>query len=541
MIPRDETPYPSLGAQVCAFIEGYLVHGPGDLRGQPVVLDQEKRALVYRMYEVFPKGHPQAGRRRFKRCALSLRKGSAKTEFAALIAAGELHPEGPVRCDGFDANGQPVGIGITDPYIPLVAYTEEQSDELAFGALRIILMYSQIADDFDIGLERIMRIGGDGKAVSLSSSPDSRDGARTTFQVCDETHRWSLDRLKAAHRTMLANLPKRKKSDAWSLEVTTAPSPGEGSVAEDTMEYARKVDAGEIQDSRLFFFHRQASDKHDLSTPEGIRAAVIEASGPVAEWSDIDGICEQWQDPTADKSYLERVWLNRLVRASERAFDTETWKTLAVDVNPIRPGDTITLGFDGARWRDSVALIGTHLRTGCQFLLGLWEKPNLDGKDPDYVYEAPEEEINATVDLAFSTYNVWRMYCDPPYWETQVATWAGRYGEKRVIAWWTNRIKPMAYAIKAFDTAIKAREVRHVGDKHYTRHLGNAVRKNLNLVDDNGEPLWLIYKERPDSPFKIDAAMAGILSWQARCDALALGVPTEEDISSEILSEGWGM
>jgi phage terminase large subunit-like protein len=518
MVPKDKNAYPSLGAQVCAWIEEYLVHGPGDLRGQPVHLDQEKRALVYRMYEVFPQGHPQAGRRRFKRVALSMRKGSAKTEFAALIAAAELHTDGPVRCDGFDANGQPVGVGVTDPYIPLVAYTEEQSDELAYAALRTILMYSKVADDFDIGIERIMRINGDGKAVSLSSSPDARDGARTTFQVCDETHRWNTPRLKSAHRTMMANLPKRYLSDAWSLEVTTAPSPGEGSVAEDTMEYARQVDIGEIQDSRLFFFHRQASDHHDLTTPEGIRAAVIEASGPVAEWSDIDGICEQWQDPTADKAYLERVWLNRPVQATERAFDFEKWQALKSDFQP-QPGDTITLGFDGARWHDSVALVATHLETGFQWLLGLWERPQNVTE-----WEAPEEEINGVVDAAFNLYNVWRMYCDPPYWETQVATWAGKYGEKRVIAWWTNRLKQMAYAIRAFNTSLQVKEISHDGNPDYSRHIGNAVKKLLHMIDEQGAPLWVIYKERKDSPLKIDAAMAGILSWQARCDALASGV-----------------
>jgi len=537
MIPKDKLVYPSLGGQVCAWIEENLVHGPGDLRGMPVHLDQEKRALVYRMYEVYPKDHAWAGRRRFKRAALSLRKGSAKTEFAALIAAAELHPYGPVRCDGFDAKGEPVGVGVVDPYIPLVAYTEEQSDELAFGALRTILIYSQVADDFDIGTERIMRVGGDGKAISLSSSPDARDGARTTFQVCDETHRWNSPRLKSAHRTMLANIPKRYKSDAWSLEVTTAPAPGEGSVAEGTMEYAQQVAKGEIQDSRLFFFHRQASDEHDLTTPEGVRAAVIEASGPVAEWSDIDSICEQWRDPTADKAYLERVWLNRLVRSSDKAFDFETWQSLILKDFIPPPGDTITLGFDGARWRDSTALVATHLKTGYQWLVGLWEKPqNVDE------WEVPEEEVSAAVDEAFSIWNVWRMYCDPPYWETQVATWAGRYGDKRVISWYTNRMKQMAYAIQSFNTAIMAKELCHEGNPDYSRHIGNAVRKKLNMVDEKGEPLWVIYKERADSPFKIDAAMAGILSWQARTDALTEGVADGVvDLSAVIMNPEWGM
>ena len=174
---EEKRQWPTLGPQVVAFIEDYLVFGPGDLRGQPAQVDPEKQALIYRMYEVFPKGHPQAGRRRFKRVGLSLRKGTAKTELAAWLAAVELHPLGPVRCDGFDARGEPVGVGVRDPYIPLVAYTEEQSDELAFAALRVILEYSSLADDFDIGLERVMRVMGDGKAVSLAGLLDARDGA----------------------------------------------------------------------------------------------------------------------------------------------------------------------------------------------------------------------------------------------------------------------------------------------------------------------------------------------------------------------------
>jgi len=511
--------YPSLGPLVCQFIEERLVFGPGDLLGQPVILDAEKRALIYRMYEVYPKNHPQAGRRRFRRCALSLRKGSAKTELASLIAAVELHYEGPVRCDGFDARGEPVGRPVTDPYIPLVAYTEEQSDELAYGALKAILEYSPIADDFDIGLARIMRVTGDGKAVSLATSPDARDGARTTFQVCDETHRWTLPRMKQAHRTMLANLPKRYHADAWSLEVTTAPAPGEGSVAEDTMDYARQVAGGSLSDSRLFFFHRQASDNHDLTKPEGVRAAVIEASGSAAEWSDIDGIVEQWQDPTADRAYLERVWLNRLVRASERAFDTEQWKTLSDPDYLPTDGATIVLGFDGARWHDSVGLVATEVLTGFQWPLGLWEKPeNIEA------WEAPIELVENTVEEAFKRWNVWRLYCDPPYWESLVAEWSGMFGEERVVEWWTNRWKPMAYAVRSYSSAIMAGDILHDGNPHLQRHLGNAVKRQLPQRDEDGKPLWVIYKERPDSPHKIDLAMAGVLSWEARNDAVAAGV-----------------
>ena len=181
------------------------------------------------MYEVIPRGRAGAGRRRFSRCALSLRKGSAKTEFAAWLAIAELHPDAPVRFNGWEKNRAPArGVGVRDPYIPLVATTAEQSDELAFGAMRAIVEHSDLAADFDVGLERIMRIDGHGKAESLANAPGARDGARTTFEVFDETHHMMLPRTKKAHRTMIANLPKRKLADAWALEVTTAPEPGAG-------------------------------------------------------------------------------------------------------------------------------------------------------------------------------------------------------------------------------------------------------------------------------------------------------------------------
>ena len=237
-VPRDRELWPTLGPGICDFIEAGLAYGPGDLRGEPAVVDDETRALIYRTYEVYPQTHVLAGRRRFKRAGVSLAKGLAKTEKAAWIAICELHPEAPVRCVGWTEDGQPIGGPVTDPYIPLVAFTEEQSDELAYGAMRVICDESPIRSDFDIGLERIMRKRGDGKAVSLSSSPNSRDGARTTFAVMDETHHWVLPRLKQTHQTLLNNLGKRKISDPWMLEITTCFEPGAGSVAEATFDYA---------------------------------------------------------------------------------------------------------------------------------------------------------------------------------------------------------------------------------------------------------------------------------------------------------------
>lgn len=513
----DEKPWPTLGPQVVEFIEQMLIHGPGDLRGEPARVDDEKRALIYRAYEVHPKGTPNAGRRRFRRVAWSLRKGSAKTELAAWLAACELHPDAPVRCDGFDSRGRPVGIGVRDPYIPLVAYTEEQSEDLAYGALYTIISEGPLVNDFDIGLSRIMRIRGDGKAVALANAPDSRDGARTTFQVLDETHRFVLPRLREAHRVMLANLPKRRLADPWSLETTTAYAPGERSVAESTMDYARHVALGDVADARLFYFHRQASEDHDLSTDAGLRAAVIEASGPVAEWSDIEGIIEQFADPTADLSYLRRVWLNQIMHESERAFDAEAWRKLRAP-SIIAHNSVITIGFHGARTRDSTALVATDVISGFQWLLGLWERP--DSADE---WEVPADEVDAVVADAFRRFKVWRLYAHPPYWETTIRNWAGTYGKDRVVEFWVNSGARIGPAVRSYAGAIARGEVSHSGDAHLGAHIGAAFRRPLTQADDDGSPLWSLRKERAESPHKINAAFAAVLSWEARTQALKAG------------------
>lgn len=529
MVPElGAPPWPTLGPQVVDFIESFLVHGPGDLRGKPVHLDDEKRALICRMYEIYPRDYPdreQRGRRRFKRCAISIRKGLAKTELGAMVAAVELHPDGPVRCDGFDADGEPVGRGVTDPYIPMVAYTEEQSEDLAYGALRVIIGQSKIADDFDIGLERILRKDGDGKAVALAAAPDARDGARTTFSLFDETHRWTLPRLRHAHRTMLANIPKRKISDAWSLEITTAPAPGEGSVAEDTMAYAKDIADGKVANPQLFFFHRQASERHNLTTREGVRAAVIEASGAAASWSDIDGITDQWNDPTADKVYLARVWLNQLNQANERAFNIEQWRANARAGYVVADGAAIVIGFDGSRYRDATAMIGTEVETSYQWVLGLWERPvGPDGAPLPGDWEVPEDDVRRVAAAAHARWRVVRMFVDPPYWESTVSYWVGEYGLERVTYWYTNRNpRKVAEAVAEFAAAIVRGDISQDGRPDFARHMGNACRRPIHEDGEDGRPLYLIEKDRKDSPNKMDAAMAAVLSRQAQLSAIADG------------------
>jgi hypothetical protein len=527
IVPRwdPEAPWPTLGPQVCGLIEQTMIHGPGPLGGDQAHLHDDWRALVYSMYEVYPKGHRFEGRRRFKRCSVCVRKGLAKTELMAWIALAELHPDGPVRCDGFDAHGNPVGRPVRFPYIPLLAVTVEQVEELAYGALHYMVTEGPDADLFDASLERIIRLGpggaAEGRAVPLSNSPGARDGARTTFQGFDEPHRLFLPRQRAAHETMLGNMNKLTIADPWSLYVGTAGEPGEGSIAEDLHQEAMEIDAGTHSgDGRFLHFYRWAAGDHDLATNEGRIAAVEEATGPVGEFGpgQFQDIADNWTRKGADLKYIERVWLNRWTRSDEQAFDPiRRGELVSKDYVKIPPGSFITAGFDGARMRDSTGIVITDIRSGRQKLWALWEKPPELGEDAEW--EIPEDQVTQAVEELMVKYDVWRLYADPPHWTETVGSWAGRW--EQVEEWWTNRYKAVGYAIRAYREAMDSGAVTFVADdmeEAFARHAAAAGRQDINHWDDEGRRLWILRKLHPDRKF--DAQMAAVLSWTARLDAL---------------------
>jgi hypothetical protein len=544
--PEDEKPWPTLGYQLADFLEERAIFGPGDLAGKPAELSPEKRGLLEAFYEVYPKGHRYAGRRRFKRAGWSVRKGLAKTEFGAWITLLELHPEAPVRCDGFDARGNPVGRPVSSPYIPMLAYNKDQVEELAFGALTYIIGEGADADLFDISQERIIRLSprgrDDGKALPLAQSPNALDGGRTTFQMFDEPHRMYLPRLIDAHQTMTNNLTKRPAADAWSLYVGTAGQLGQGSIAEHLFHEAEEMARGTApKDPRFFFLHRDAGrvhrgeDKaeagHDISTKRGRLAAIKEATGPDGEYGlgQFEDIAEVYERPDTDKAYWERVQLNLWIQSDRQAFDISR---LNIVDQKIPRGAIVTVGFDGARFRDATAMVLTDVRTGVQQIHALWERPSeVDGVELEW--EVDPDDVSSAVDKVMHGYRVFRFNGDPPHYVEQMATWGGKYPGV-VEEWWTQRKTAMAYAIRSYQQGMRSGEVKIARDPRpfvdspvenetygeaFVRHIGNAGRRYINLWDeDDGVQLFILDKLHPDRKF--DIGMAAILSWEARLAAL---------------------
>jgi len=503
------------------------VFGPGSLQGEPAELDAESRALIWRSYEIHPRDHPHAGNRVFDRCAWELRKGLAKTERAAWVAFAELHPEAPVRFDGWDAAGEPVGRPVRAPYIPMMAAAEEQVQELAFGVLKWIVEHSGEAERFDVSLDRIVRVDqwghNDGMVVPVSNAPATRDGARTTFQHFDEPHRLILPRERSAHETMLQNLPKRQYESPWALYTSTAGQPGQDSVEENVRAEAEQIAAGKAENSSLFFFARWVGDSHKvLDTVERRVAAISEATGPSGEWGlgQFERIAKDYDRVGMDRAYWERVYLNRWRKSGSQAFDMTKVNGLMVDES-IPKGAFVVGGFDGARRRDATALVITDIKTGLQEAVGVWEKPPDAGE-----WEVDEVEVIAAFEDVFKRFDVWRIYCDPPYWTETISSLEGRY-EGKVVEWWMNRPRASAYSLRAYGEAIDSGAVQFGGDPGeraiLVEHLGHSGRKELKIKDEEGRALSILCKQDGRLMDKIDAAAAGQLSWQACLDARRAG------------------
>lgn len=357
---------PSLGGIVVDWIEHYCIHGPGDVRGGEVTLTDEEQRFIWRAYEIWPQGDPRAGRRVWRRAAWVRRKGVRKTELNGWLSCFELL--GPSRCAGFDADGQPVARPITSPYIPVAATSLEQTEDTLWGAIYAIVSEGPIADDYDLDITQlgIIELATGGEMKPVTSSSIARDGGRPTFSPKDETHLWYKQELLRLSDTLDRNLAKRPIAEPWTLATTTAWAPGQRSVAERDHEMATEQAAGRLPPHSILWDMRRAGDHHDLDTDEGLRAAVIEASGDALPWTDLDAIVADYRRGTPADG--KRYWLSIPAAVAE----DETWlrghpgayqDCRIAGLKTLDPeGGPVAVGVDAALRSDSVAVRALQVR-----------------------------------------------------------------------------------------------------------------------------------------------------------------------------------
>lgn len=518
---------PTLGYDVLDWMSSYLA-APDRSEYEPFVPTREQAQFILNFYAL----DPATGRRRFRRAVLSRSKGWGKSPLLAAIACTEALA--PVVPAGWNADGRPVArpwSSIRTPWVQLAAVSEDQTRN-AWSPLLEMLREGPAIDEY-FGLEPMETFVNlpKGRIEFVTSAATSREGNRPTFAVLDQTEEWkpSNGGVKLA-ATMRRNLGK---TGGASIESPNAFEPGSDSVAEHSAEYAVRISEGRARDEGLLYDHREWPPETEMADRESLIAGLAVAYGDSADvaggWVDLDRIAAEVYDPATNPQDARRYYGNQITHASDSWLAQPEWAARADATRVVADRDVITLGFDGSRKRsegvtDATALIGCRVSDGHLFELGVWEQPDgLNGRD----WQVPAVEVDAAVRSAFKRYRVVGMYADPAKWESYIATWEAALGNSlkikssrdHPIEWWMTggRATKIVRALEQFHSAVVDGELTHDGSYALTRHALNARRR----VTRSG---LQIAKEHPESPRKIDAVIAAVLAWQARLDAVAIGL-----------------
>lgn len=509
--PGVPNEFPTLGYAVADWIEARCAIPDREDMGQPYLLTDEQLRFLLHFYRL----DPETGSFHHHRGGQLVRPQKwGKGPFSGAVICAEAG--GPVRFDGWNAAGEPVGRPWATPLIQITALSEDQTENVYSALLPMIELGALHADIDDTGLGRINLPGG-GKIEAVTASAKSRLGQRITFVVQDQTESWT----ETNRGRMLADNQRRNLAGMggrW-METCNGWDPAEESVAQYTAEHETEgVYHDDIEPAEGLSIRNKTERRRALRQVYGDAVTGKRNNQrEIAPWIDLDRIeAEISALLERDPAQAERFFLNRKRASEQAAFNIARWAELQTD-HQTPEGAVIVIGVDGARFADAIAIIATEVETGHQWPLGIWEAP---ANIPD-AYEHPFNEVDGVMIDAFERYEVWRVYCDPQYIEHLIDRWQGRWDIKRVMAWYMNRPKQVAAAVRNYTDAISAGDLTHSGDEQFTRHIKNAVRRKLNIRDEDLRQMHTISKDRPDSPRKIDAAAAAVISWEARGDAIA--------------------
>lgn len=503
----------SLGYELADWIAEYCCHGPGDVSGEPAIVDDEWLDFLVEAYRI----DPVTGRRCYDEAVLSRPKGRAKSELAGWIGTAEAFAD--CRFDGWNAYGQPAARPVRSQLLRCLATEESQAGNTFEVIAYIVGDWGQdVHPEVYGGAGGVRRyqsataiyLPGGGEIRACTSGSASKDGGKETWVCADETHLYTLRELKSMYATVQRNCGKRKLAQPWLMQTTTMYRLGEQSVAEETLTAWRK---GELADTVLVD-HKEAKGKVDAKTladAEYTKRQLVEVYGPAAEWHDMDRKYRDMRDPRIcrDDAEAARYYLNRGIAAADSWISTDVVER-QIRRELVEAGTSIALGFDGSLNDDSTVLMGSRMEDGFLFPVGIWERPS--GR-AGIGWEVPRSEVLEAVREAFGLYDVIRMYADPHEWRSDIDSLSEELGAERVISWETRRDVQMAAALDRLRVDLINGELWHSGDGRVVVHFGNAYAWQKGK-------LTLVRKEHPRSHRKIDSVVGAAIAGEARADAI---------------------
>lgn len=449
----------------------------------------------------------EVGKFIYRRAYRERAKGVGKTPMVAAIACTELL--GPVVFDGWDAGGNAVGRPHPNPLVQLAAVSESQADQT------MVLINSMLANGpaestygLDIALSRVYTRSG-GKLEKVTASPRSREGARPSFAVMEETHNW----VPAENGPEFAAVLRRNlaKVGGRSIEVTNAPLPGENSVAEATHDEWERLVAEGMTHGVLF--DTESIHVNDVKNREEAIPALkwIYRNSP---WVDVERIFAEICDSNTRDSAARKYYFNEIVPNASGWLQHGRWKACEdPKTKPLKKTDKIALGFKGATRNGAAVVVACRLTDLALFVMDIWEKPKLS----DNTWEVPTNRVDNKVRKVLEKYEVYHMLCEPTGWADIIGRWAAEYDDDiKIEELWQSSKAKFAKAVEQFESAVNDRRLKYHDQPDLTRHINNCHIDETPQGD-------LLRKRTIHSTDYINAAQAAVLALEAAVIAIENG------------------
>lgn len=539
--------FPTLGDLADGWIEAHCRVPDGFTRGKPFKLADWQFWCTANRYRIRPEAefvHPddvgpddppvlnQAFRYRQTLIVAPQKTGkgpwsAAQVAFEACgpsVFGGWAEPGDVYRCEdnGCDCGwefpyevGEPKGMRHPSPLIQITATSEDQADNI-YRPLRAMIKLGPLKNLLAVreGFIRVLGLSGDedlDRIDVVTASANSRLGNPISDAEQDEVGLYTKS-------NKMINVAETQRRGAAGMGGRTHATTNAWDPAQKS--YAQQVFESKADD--IFVFYRNPDDvlrdedgeKLDYRKPSH-RRRIHEYVYEGSWWANLDSIeAEAIALLETDPAQAERFFGNRVVAGSDAWVDGAIWDLRAAP-RDIELKTQIVLGFDGSKWDDWTG-IRAETQDGYQFTpvtdVGptVWNPLEHDG-------EVPVAEVNAAVEWLFKHFDVVRMYCDPPYWETQVDEWASKYGEKRVIAFYTNSPRRMTSAAERLRVDVLKADsgFAHDGCEHTRAHIYNARK-----VQRTGSSVYKIAKPGQQDR-KIDLSICSVLAHEAAGDATA--------------------
>ncbi|MET9861970.1 terminase [Streptomyces smyrnaeus] len=510
---RWKLPKYTLGWQVAGWCAEYL-NGEGSTDEKPVPwkFTREQLRFVLWWYAV-----DEHGEFIYRTGVLQRLKGWGKDPLLAVISLVEF--VGPSRFSHWDENGEPVAKAHPQAWVQVTAVSQEQTTN-TMGYLPVLISDKLISTyGIKMGAELIRADRGRKRLQAVTSSYRAIEGKRTTFTLLNETHHWVFG--NGGHKMYETIDGNATKMDSRYLAITNAYMPGEDSVAERMREAYEKVREGRAADVGALYDSIEAHPATPL-TPEALRIVIPKIRGD-AVWLKVETIIKSVMNLTISAARSRRMYLNQIVAEEDAIYGPAEWDVLRDDELTLRPGDEITLGFDGGKTDDATALVALRVADMAAFVLGVWERP--DG--PQGVnWTVPRAAVDSAVHDAYRSFTVVGHFADVALWESYISEWDDAYGErlavksplgKDAIGWdMRSSQKTSTLAHERLMRSVFDKKLKHDGDLTLRRHALNARRRTNNYGISFG-------KESKDSPKKVDAYAALLLAHEALIELRARG------------------